>query len=86
MSKVDLELSQNYSQLLKNHHSIRNHCTGGSCNNGIEGDARSSINAMHFTWFRFQRVYKLLLLILFVLVLWPLFAHNSLLNVSLLMS
>lgn len=80
MSKVDLELSQNYSQLLKNHHSIRNHCTGGSCNNGIEGDARSSINAMHFTWFRFQRVYKLLLLILFVLVLWPLFAHNSLLN------
>ncbi|XP_012160815.1 exostosin-3 isoform X2 [Ceratitis capitata] len=35
---------------------------------------------MNFTWFRFPRLYKLLVPILLILVLWPLFAHRSLLN------
>ncbi|XP_011184654.1 exostosin-3 isoform X2 [Zeugodacus cucurbitae] len=80
MSKLGLELSPNYSQLLSNRHRVSSLCSGAISSTGVECDVRSGTSGMIFTWFRFQRVYKFLLLTLFILVLWPLFAHYSLLN------
>ncbi|XP_053964618.1 exostosin-3 [Anastrepha ludens] len=79
MSKLDMDSVSNYTVLLNNPHTTGRSCPGGSACSGSIGGVSVS-NTMGLTWFRFQRIYKLILLVLLLLVLWPLFAHRSLLN------